>query len=319
MLRHVVGRALEAAIVLLAMSFVVYILIGLMPGDPVDLLTSADPDITSADIARLRAYYGLDQPLLGRYGAWLGAVLQGDLGLSRTFARPVTAVLADHLGNTLVLMGASLVLAFLLALPLGILAARSPGGLLDRAINLFAFAGISVPPFWLALLAILLFGVVLGWLPAGGVATVGDGGFVDRLRHALMPVGTLTLLTLAPFVRIVRAALIEALRQDYIRTARAKGCGPLRVVFEHALRNAMLPVVTILALYAGTLISGALVIETMFAYRGMGKLIYDAVLANDYNLALAGLLLATMLTLAANLGADVVYAGLDPRIRYDPR
>jgi peptide/nickel transport system permease protein len=251
-----------------------------------------------------------------RYLAWAQAALAGDLGYSRLYNQPTLATLAPRLGNTALLMGASFVLALGLSFPIGIAAARRPGSARDNAINLLCFAGISVPPFWLALMLILLFAVELGWLPAAGVATIGDGSIPDRLRHLVLPVTTLTLASIGGYTRFVRAAMIEALRQDHIRTARAKGAGERRVLYGHALRNAMIPVATILALSFGGLFSGALVTETMFAYPGMGKLIYDAVMGNDYNLALAGLLLATLVTLIANLGADLAYAALDPRIAY---
>jgi peptide/nickel transport system permease protein len=316
-LRYLTHRLLEAALVLLGMSLLIYLLLGLMPGDPIDLMASGDPNITSEDIARLKQVHGLDRPLLQRYGSWLAAALQGDFGYSRLHARPVLDVLLPRLGNTCLLMGLSLLLAFALALPAGIFAALKPRSWYDYTLNLFAFAGISMPSFWLALLLILLFAVELGWLPAGGVQTVGVDRFGDRAVHLVLPVLTLTVLTAGGLLRFTRAAMIEALRQDYIRTARAKGLGPYGVVVGHALRNAMIPVVTVLALNFGALFSGALIAETMFAYLGMGKLIYDSILGNDFNVALVGLLFATLLTLASNLGADVVYAWLDPRISYD--
>ena len=313
MTRFLVQRLVESLLVLWVMSFVVYGLIGLMPGDPIDLMISADPTLTAADAARLRALHGLDQPLLARYWAWLSAALTGDLGFSRLHAQPVIQVLWPALGNTVLLMGASFVLALALAMPAGILAALKPQSLADNGINLIAFAGISVPPFWLAILLIMLFAVGLGWLPAGGM---GRGGFGDHLRHAVLPILTLTLATIGGLVRFVRAAMIEALRQDYVRTARAKGLTWRRVVLGHALRNAMIPVVTIIALNFGVLFSGALITETMFGWLGMGKTIFDAIMGNDYNLALVGLLFATLTTLLANLIADLGYAWLDPRISY---
>jgi peptide/nickel transport system permease protein len=316
-LRYLTHRVLEAALVLLGMSLLIYVLLGLMPGDPIDLMASGDPHVTSEDIARLKQVYGLDRPLLQRYGSWLAAALRGDFGYSRLHARPVLEVLLPRLGNTCLLMGLSLLLAFALALPAGIIAALKPRSWYDYTLNLVAFAGISMPSFWLALLLILLFAVELGWLPAGGVQTVGVDRFGDRALHLVLPVLTLTVLTAGGLLRFTRAAMIEALRQDYIRTARAKGLGPYGVVVGHALRNAMIPVITVLALNFGALFSGALIAETMFAYLGMGKLIYDSILGNDFNVALVGLLFATLLTLASNLGADVVYAWLDPRISYD--
>jgi peptide/nickel transport system permease protein len=317
MLRYFAHRLIEAAIVLLLMSFCIYGLIGLMPGDPIDLMLSGDPNVTSEDIARLKALHGLDQPLYERYWHWFKDAAQGDFGYSRTHARPVLDILLPRLGNTCLLMGISLVLAFAVALPAGVLAALRPRSWYDYLLNLFAFAGISVPSFWLALLLILLFAVELGWLPAGGVQTVGVDRFGDRAAHLVLPVLTLTVLTAGGLLRFVRAAMIEALRQDYVRTALAKGLSPLGVVVGHALRNAMIPVVTVLALNFGALFSGALIVETMFAYLGMGKLIYDSIMGNDFNVALVGLLFATLLTLVSNLGADAVYAWLDPRISYE--
>ncbi|MDB5410296.1 MAG: diguanylate cyclase [Rhodospirillales bacterium] len=316
MIRFLGLRAVEILVVLVIMSFVIYALIGLMPGDPIDLMITANPKLTAADIVRLKAVYGIDQPLMGRYLAWLRNILQGDLGFSRLYSQPSVTILLPRLGNSALLMGTSFVLALAIGLPAGIAAARRPHSLLDHAINFACFAGISVPSFWLALMLILVFAVALGWLPAGGLATIGDGGFVDRIQHLVLPVATLTLASIGGYTRFMRSAMAEALRQDFIRTARAKGAGERRVVLHHALRNAMIPVVTIVALSFGTLFSGALITETMFAYPGMGKLIFDSVMGNDYNLALAGLLFATLVTLLANLAADVAYAWLDPRITY---
>ena len=316
MIRYTAIRLLEIAAVLVLMSFVVYALIGLMPGDPIDLMRSADPRMSAADAARLKALYGLDQPLVTRYAAWARQVLAGDLGYSRLFAAPVWVALPPRLGNSLLLMGSSFVLAFTLALGLGTAAARRPGSRLDAAVNLFCFAGISMPTFWLALILMLIFAAGLGWLPASGIATAGTSGIGDRVRHLILPVATLMLVTTGSYTRYVRAAMREALAADHVRTARAKGAGEARIVLRHALRSALVPVTTILALSFGGLVSGALVTETMFAYPGMGKLIYDAVMGNDYNLALAALLLATVTTMIANLAADLAYAWLDPRVTY---
>lgn len=314
MIRRLFHRMTQAALVLLIMSFVIYALIGLMPGDPVDVMIATNPKLTPADAERLRALYGLDQPLLGRYLNWLAAVAGGDLGFSRLAGRPVAEVMAQPLANTALLMSLSLLLALLIALPIGIAAALRPNSLLDRAVNLLAFAGISMPVFWLGLMLIVVFAVILGALPAGGVHSVGDGGFADRLRHLALPVATLAAASIGQYVRYMRAAMIETLRNDFIRTARAKGAGWPRVVLVHALRNALIPVVTILALDIGALFSGALITETVFAYPGMGKLIFDSIMGNDFNMALAALLLATLLTLLGNLLADAAYAWLDPRI-----
>lgn len=313
-----IRSTIHSLIVLFVMSVVIYGLIGLMPGDPVDLMISADPDITSQDAARLRAIYGLDQPLWSRYANWLGAALTGDLGYSRLYAQPVWQAIAPALANTLALLLSSLALALVIALPAGIFAATRPYSLTDYGINLAAFAGISMPPFWLGILLILVFAVTLGWLPAGGTAdSAGISGFWEQLQFLILPVAALTIAGIGGHTRYMRASMIDTLRQDYIRTARAKGLSESRVVLGHALRNAMIPVVTVIALDLGVLFSGALITETVFAYPGMGKLIYDAIMGNDYNLALVGLLMATALTLIGNLLADVAYAGLDPRISYE--
>lgn len=316
MLNALARRGVEMAVVILVMSFVIYALIGLMPGDPIDLMISSNPHLTSADASRLRALYGLDRPIVERYGAWLDAAMHGDFGYSRTFQRPVLEVLLPRLDNTLLLMGTSFLLSIAIALPLGIFAALRPNSALDNLINLGCFAGISIPVFWLALMLIVLFAVRLEWFPAGGMGTVGSQDVADKLRYLALPVTTLTIASVGGFTRYMRSALIETMRQDYIRTARAKGAGLARIVLHHALQNALIPFVTVVALSFGSLFSGALVTETMFAYPGMGKLIYDSIMGNDFNLALVALLFATLLTLLGNLMADLAYAWLDPRISF---
>ena len=314
MLAYLARRLAESFLVLAIMSFVIFALLGLMPGDPIDVMIFSDPEMTPDDAARLRALYGLDRPIAERYLTWLGSALQGDFGYSRLYNRPTLDILLPRLGNTVVLMGLSLFLALIIALPAGIYAATRPQSLTDHAINLVAFAGISIPPFWLAILLIILFAVVLGWLPAGGM---GDGqNFWSDLRFLVLPVLALTIATVGGVIRFMRAAAIEALRQDFVRTAKAKGLSGRQIVIGHVLRNAMIPVATILALQMGNLFSGALITETIFAYLGMGKTIYDSVVGNDYNVALVGLLLATLTTLLANLLADLAYTWLDPRISY---
>ena len=309
-----IRRAMQSLAVIAIMSFLVYALIGLMPGDPIDIMISSDPKLTPADAARLRALYGLDLPIGERYWNWLSAALGGDLGFSRSHNRPVLEVMGPHLLRTLLLMGLSFVISVAIAIPLGVWAAARPYSVRDYAVNLFSFAGRSAPPFWLALILIFVFAVWLGWLPAGGLETIGKGGFWDRLQYLVLPVLSLTLLNVAGFARFVRAETMAVMRQDFIRTARAKGLNERSVLLGHALRNAMIPIVTIVALDFGTLFSGALITETVFAYPGMGKMIFDSILANDFNLALVGLLFATFVTLAANLGADMAYAVLDPRL-----
>jgi peptide/nickel transport system permease protein len=298
------------------MSFVIYGLMGLMPGDPIDLMISADPKLTSEDAARLRELFGLDKSIFERYGNWLGAAVTGDFGYSRLFARPVLDILFPALANTVILIGISIGLSLLIGLPAGLIAALKPYSKLDYSINLIAFGGISMPAFWLALLLIILFAVTLGILPASGTGELASGETWNKAHFLILPVLTLVISSVGGHTRYMRAAMLETLRQDYIYTAKAKGAGQTRIVLVHALRNAMIPVVTIIALDFGFLFSGALVTETVFAYPGMGKLIFDSIMGNDFNLALVALLLATCVTLIGNLFADLAYAWLDPRISY---
>ncbi|WP_009867384.1 ABC transporter permease [Paramagnetospirillum magnetotacticum] len=307
------ARLVHSVLVLAVMSFVVYGLMGLMPGDPIDLMIAADPRLTPDDALRLKALYGLDRPWTERWLRWLGQFVQGELGYSRLYARPVGEAMLPALGNSALLMLSAMALSLSLAIPLGIVASLKPHGMLDRLVNLLAFASVSVPVFWLGLMLIVVFAVSLGWLPAGGVADVGDGGLGDRLRHMVLPVSALALAGLGQAARHMRAAMINEAGADYMRTARAKGCGPARMVLVHQLRNALLPITTIIALEFGGLFSGALITETVFAWPGMGRLIYEAVMGNDFNLALSGLLLATAMTLMGSILADIAYGRLDPR------
>jgi peptide/nickel transport system permease protein len=317
--RTLAARTVEIVVTLVLMSALVYLLIGLMPGDPINQMIAGDPKMTSEDAARLRALYELDKPILQRYLAWAGQALQGNFGYSRSFSLPVMTVVWPRLLNTFELAGLALVLSVAIALPLGMWAAARPRSLADYLINLLSFAGISTPPFWLALLLISLFAVKLGWLPAGGMAELRPGistgtALYEKLRFAALPVLTLTLLQIGMYTRFMRGAMIEVLRQDYIRTARAKGVDARGVMLHHAFANAIVPVLTVLGLSFGGLFSGALIIETMFAWPGMGKAIYNAILDNDYNLALVGLLIATFTTVVGNMLADVAQAAIDPRI-----
>jgi len=316
MSRYLSGRFIQSVLVLAIMSFAIYGLIGLMPGDPVDLMISADPKMTSQDAERLRELYGLDKPITERYLNWLGAAIQGDFGYSRLHAAPVLSVLWEALGNTIKLLGLAFILSISLALPLGIFAATRARSKSDYAINFFAFTGISIPPFWLALLLIIGFSVIWPILPANAVPADSDAGWLATLQHLILPIATIVIASMGGHTRYMRASMIETLRQDYIRTAYAKGLPMRKVVLKHALRNALIPVVTIIALDFGSLFSGALITETIFSYPGMGKLIFDSIMGNDFNLALVALLFATALTLTGNLLADLVYAKLDPRIRY---
>ena len=312
MTRFLLTRTAGALVVLLAKSFVIFALIGFMPGDPIDLLMAANPDATPQEALRLRAIYGVDQPLLERYAAWLAAALHGDFGFSRLQHRPVLDIVIPALGNTIILTSIAFLISTAAALALGTTAAVKRGTWLDRAINLFAYAGISVPGFWLGLLLIYVFAVTLGILPAGGMPRPGQP--YPNWAYLILPVATLVIVEIGGLARYTRSAMLEVLGQDFIRTAHAKGLAPARIVLKHVMRNGLIPVVTIVALGIGHLFSGALLIETMFAWRGMGRLTLEAIMGNDYNLALVCLLFTTIMIVLGNTLADLAYAWLDPRI-----
>jgi peptide/nickel transport system permease protein len=287
-----------------------FLLIGLMPGDPIDLAIAGDPRLTAEDAARLRALHGLDQPLLARYAAWLAALLRGEFGFSRLFAQPVAQVIGPALLSTLALLGAALVVSAALGLALGALAAARPRA--APFVDALAILGQSAPTFWLGILLIILFAVTLGWLPAGGVS---EAGGLDVLRFLVLPVVTLAAANLAAYARHSAAALTATLREPWITAARARGNGQARLLLRHAFPNAAVPILQVAALDAGALVGGALITETLFARPGMGKLIYDAVMGNDTNLALVALLLVALVTMLATLAADLAQRALDPRLR----
>jgi peptide/nickel transport system permease protein len=309
-IRLVGARLVQIAVTMAVLSFAMFLLIGLMPGDPIDLAIAGDPRLSAEDAARLRALHGLDQPLLARYAAWAGALLEGSFGFSRFFAQPVAQIIWPALLSTLVLLGGALAMAAGIGIALGLLAAARPR--LAPLVDAVAVLGQSAPTFWLGILLIILFAVTLGWLPAGGTA---EGGALDALRYLALPVTTLAIANLATYARHSAAAVSLALREPWVTAARARGNGEARLLLRHALPNAAVPLLQVAALDAGALVGGALITETIFARPGMGKLIYDAVMGNDTNLALVALLLVALVTMLATLAADITQRLLDPRLR----
>jgi peptide/nickel transport system permease protein len=309
-IRLVAARLVQIAVTMAILSFAMFLLIGLMPGDPIELAIAGDPRLNAEDAARLRALHGLDQPLLARYAAWAGGLLEGRFGHSRLFAQPVAQVIWPALLSTLVLLGAALAVAGTLGIALGLLAAARPRA--APAVDAVAILGQSAPSFWLGILLIILFAVTLGWLPAGGVA---EGGVLDAARFLALPVATLAIANLAAYARHSAAAVGATLAEPWITAARARGNGEARVLLRHAFPNAAVPILQVAALDAGALVGGALITETIFARPGMGKLIYDAVMGNDTNLALIALLLVALVTMLATLAADLAQRALDPRLR----
>ncbi len=310
MIHLLAARLAQIALTLAILSFAMFLLIGLMPGDPIELAIAGDPRLNAEDAARLRALHGLDQPLLARYAAWAGGLLEGRFGHSRLFAQPVAQVIWPALLSTLVLLGAALLVAGTIGVGLGLLAAARPRA--APAVDAIAILGQSAPSFWLGILLIILFAVTLGWLPAGGTSET--GGMLEAARFLVLPVATLAIANLAAYARHSAAAVGATLGEPWITAARARGNAEGRLLLRHALPNASVPILQVAALDAGALVGGALITETLFARPGMGKLIYDAVMGNDTNLALVALLLVALVTMLATLAADLAQRALDPRL-----
>jgi peptide/nickel transport system permease protein len=309
----IVRRVLLTLPVLLVVSFAAYALLWLIPGDAAVVMLG--PDVDRATVEALREDLGLDRPLVVQYGTWLGRVVQGDLGRSLRDHRPITEAVGQRLPATLELSALALMVALLLGVPIGIVTAVWRGRWLDLVGSVVSLIGISMPAFWLAILLILMFSIHLGWLPPSGYVPLSES-VVDNLKLMLMPATTLGLWLAAAVTRQMRASVLEVLDLDYVRTARAKGVAERRVVLAHVVKNALIPVVTTLGLQMGRLVGGAVITETIFGIPGIGRLAVDALLARDFPLIQAVVLLMAVGVLLTNLLVDLAYAWIDPRIRY---
>lgn len=321
MLRYVLRRVLAMIPVLLWITVLSFGIIHLAPGKPTDALTQFNPKVSLEARQRMEQLYGLDQPVHVQYGRWLGRVARLDFGRSFLDDRPVMEKIAERLPITLTINVLALCLVFGIAVPLGVRAAVRPGGLFDRVTTVLVFIGYSMPSFWLALLGMALFGVILRWLPVSGLHAL-DAEYwpwwrrgLDTGWHLILPLAVTAVVSLAGLSRYARASLLDVLRQDYIRTARAKGLPQGRILFHHGLRNGLLPIITILGLSLPDLIGGSVIAETIFSIPGMGRLFYEAVMARDYAVVMALVTVGAFLTLLGNFLADLAYAAADPRIR----
>lgn len=314
--RYVLRRLIQSVPLLLGISVVVFAILKAVPGGPLALYEST-PGITDEDIRRLEHSFGLDQPLPVQYATWLGKFVTGDWGYSLVQHQPVLSLILERLPNTLYLMGTVFVAVLILAIPIGTITAMRQYSLLDHVVTGATFAFLSTPTFWLGLLLIIVFGLDLRWLPLGGISTAGapfDLG--DRLRHLILPATTIALVQLGSRVRYLRASMLETIGLDYMRTARAKGLAESAIVMRHALKNAAIPFVTVIALDIPELFIGALVTEQIFGWPGIGRLFWDAATRTDYPVLMAVLFVSSALVILGNLIADVAYGYLDPRIRY---
>jgi peptide/nickel transport system permease protein len=327
MLRFLVRRILQSIPVFIGVTIISFALIHAVPGGPTARL-ELDKDVKPEDIARIKANMGLDKPVWMQYLIWAGVMpnsqgefrglLQGDLGISYIDQTPVSASIMDRLPNTLLLTGTAFVISLCLALPVGAWSAIRQYALFDNVATVLSTAGVSIPSFWFGLIAILVFSVKLRWLPSGGMYTLGqEKNLVDLLKHLAMPASILSILSVAGWNRYVRASMLEVITQDYVRTARAKGVKEAWVVIRHILRNALIPVATLVGLSIPSLVGGSLITETIFGWPGMGRLAYHAAIKRDYPVIMGTLVIGTVLVILGNLLADVAYTFLDPRIKAD--
>ncbi len=321
MRRYIIKRLISLIPLLLGVSLVSFLIMHLAPGDPTAMLT--DPSVKPEELLRLRQNWGLDRPLIVQYFYWLWHAIRFDLGTAYMLNRPVSAVIAERLPATLLLMGTSFAVTLLIAVPLGVLSAAKKKGWFDNLVTVISFAGMSIPSFWLALMLMLLFSVRFELFPAAGMydPTLRDPSFfksaIDVARHMVLPVATMVIVGLAGITRYVRSSMLEALSQNYIKAARARGLFERTVIFKHALRNALLPLITLIGLSLPELFAGAFIVETIFAWPGMGRLGVAAVFSRNYPVIMGVVMFSAFLIVIGNLLADVCYALADPRIRYE--
>lgn len=322
LIKRLIRKTVWMLLVLWGITLVSFVVIHLAPGSPTDLQTTLNPYAGEASRVRLEALYGINRPLHVQYLDWLSRIVKLDFGTSMSSdARPVMEKISERLPLTIGMNVVSLLLTLLIAVPIGVLSAWKQGSLFDRGMTVLVFLGFAMPGFWLALLLMLYFGLDHQWFPISGLTSLDFATFspwgkvLDLASHLVLPITVITVGSVAGMSRFMRASMLEVLRQDYILTARAKGLPARLVIFRHALRNALLPVITLLGLSVPGLIGGSVIIETIFALPGLGQLFYTAVMARDYPLIMGNLVLGAVLTLAGNMLADLCYGLADPRIR----
>ncbi len=323
MIPYIIRRLIYSVPLLIGITLITFGVMHMAPGKPADAMTDMNVKVSAESRQRLIALYGLDKPWYKQYADWVGRFVRLDFGDSFRDGRPAIRKIGERLPATILLNLLSLALILAIALPIGIYSAVRHNTLFDRAMTVSVFVGFSVPAFWLALMMMILFGLKLGWLPLSGLRSLdydelsAAGKVLDVAKHLVLPVAVSAFTGLAALSRYARSSMLEVIRQDYIRLAYAKGLPRRAVIFRHALKNALLPIVTVLGLSLPALIGGGFIFETIFAYPGMGRLGYEAVMARDYPVVMAVGTIAAVLTLIGNLLADIAYALVDPRIRYN--
>lgn len=320
LLRFLRRRLLQIMPVVLGIALLNFIILQAAPGDVVDVLAGEAGSATPEYMAQLRASFGLDQPLWTQFGRYLVQVLTLDLGYSFRQNTPVVELIVERMPATLLLMGAAIAIALVLGVLVGVLSSLKVHGWLDNILSVLSLVSYAMPTFWLGLMAIVLFSARLNWLPSGGMVDLaadhsGLAWVLDVARHLILPSLTLSTFYLAVYAKLVRSSMLELFGADFIRTARAKGAGPLRITVIHALRNALLPLVTMVGYQVASLLSGAVLVESVFNWPGIGRLAFEAIMARDFNLLLGILLLSSLLVTLINVVIDLVYAWLDPRVQ----
>ncbi|WP_202081411.1 ABC transporter permease [Caldalkalibacillus salinus] len=318
--KFIIRRLLLMIPMLFIITVIVFTLVKMAPGDAMS--GEPDPNVSQEALDRQKALYGLDQPPHQQYISWLGNVLQGNFGISQSRNVPVDRVIGERIWNTVFLSVVSSVITILIAIPLGVMSARKPYSLVDYVGTTGAFVGLATPNFIAGILVIYLFAFQLGWLPAQGTATHGQNleGFeslIDRLKHVILPAFTLGLASTATYMRYMRSEMLEVMGRDFVRTAHAKGLSEQSVLYKHTLRNALIPIITLLGFEFGQLLSGAVITEAVFSWPGLGQLFIESVVNRDYPVIMAINIITAIALLLGNLLADIFYAVVDPRIRYD--
>ncbi len=312
--RYIIRRLLESALVLVLISVVIFAALRLAPGDPAQIMLG--PSASMDDVRELQHQLGLDRPVVVQYGHWIGQAVQGDLGQSIVLRRSVLGEVVDRFGNTALLATTAMVISFTLGIVLGVVSAVRRGSSIDRLVILAATGGLSLPSFWFGLMLIILFSVELGWLPGTGMTSAVNGGSaLDITKHLILPAVALAVVPMAVIARYTRSSMLEVLGQDYVRTARAKGMKERIVIGRHVFRNTLVALVTMLGLQVGFLLAGAVYIENVFSWPGIGQMLVDAILKRDFPLVQGGVLLVATVYVVVNLATDLLYAFLDPHIR----
>jgi len=321
MKKYFLKRTLTMVPVFIGLSIIIFTLINTAPGDPYMNIVEGQISISASDTETALNAIGYYDPIHLKYVKWMGKILKGDMGTSIRYNEPVVDIIKRRISNTFLLSIVTLILTTLIALPLGIVSAIKPYSFKDKVLTILALIGISIPGFFIALLIIKIFAINLGWFPISGLSTVGEkltgfNKFIDVVRHMILPVISMTVLEVASLMRYTRSSMLDVFNQNYIRTARAKGLNEKIIIYKHAFRNALIPIVTLLSMSLGYIVAGTILIETIFVWPGMGTLFYQAIANRDYPLVMGCAMILSSCILLANLISDIVYCLVDPRIRF---